>query len=80
MKKVAVIGAGTMGHCIAMIFAQAGFQVGLNDTTDQALERAQGLISANLETQAQAGAFDLDQRSAVLGRIDCNTDLGKTGG
>lgn len=77
MKKVAVIGAGTMGHCIAMIFAQAGCQVELNDTSDEALERAKGLILANLETQAQAGLFDLDQRSSVLGRIHCTTDLDK---
>ena len=77
MKKVAVIGAGTMGHCIAMIFAQAGYQVGLNDTADESLDKAMSLIAANLETQAEAGLFDLAESSAVLERIECTTDLAK---
>lgn len=75
MKKVAVIGAGTMGHCIAMIFAQAGYQVGLNDTSDEILGRAKSLIAANLETQAEAGLFDLAESSTVLGRIKYTNDL-----
>ena len=75
MNKVAVIGAGTMGHCIAMIFAQAGYQVGLNDVSDEILDRARSLIAANLKTQAEAGLFDLAESPAVLARIKCTTDL-----
>jgi len=75
MENISVIGAGTMGHCFAMLFAQAGHQVRLNDTSEEILSRAQKLIAANLETLAQAGLFDPKERPAVEARIDCTTDL-----
>ncbi|MGD8562111.1 MAG: 3-hydroxyacyl-CoA dehydrogenase family protein [Desulfarculaceae bacterium] len=75
MEKVAIIGAGTMGHCFAMLFAQNGHQVCLNDISEDILGRAQKLISANLETLAQAGLFDREERPAVEARIEYTTDL-----
>ena len=38
IQKVAVIGAGLMGHGIAQEWAQGGYDVGLNDVTEEALE------------------------------------------
>ncbi|MBU1450861.1 MAG: 3-hydroxyacyl-CoA dehydrogenase family protein [Proteobacteria bacterium] len=75
MEKIAIIGAGTMGHCFAMLFAQGGHQVCLNDTSEGILDRAKRLISANLETLAQADLFDLKERPAVEARIKYTTDL-----
>ena len=40
MKKIAVIGAGTMGNGIAHIFAQAGFSVSLIDVSQPQLDKA----------------------------------------
>ena len=49
MKKIAVIGAGTMGNGIAHVFAQSGFQVNLIDISQSALEKALATITKNLD-------------------------------
>ena len=49
MKKIAVIGAGTMGNGIAHVFAQSGFQVNLIDISQSALEKALTTITKNLD-------------------------------
>ncbi len=48
MKKIAVIGAGTMGNGIAHVFAQSGYEVHLIDVSKNALERAIDTITKNL--------------------------------
>ena len=49
-SRVLVVGAGTMGHSIAQVFAQAGLTVDLADTNAEVLERAVRGIEANLST------------------------------
>lgn len=49
MKKVAVIGAGTMGNGIAHTFAQFGYQVSLIDISQDSLDKAIGTITKNLD-------------------------------
>ena len=44
VKKVAVIGAGTMGHSIAQVFAQAGIEVNLTDIKKELLDHALELV------------------------------------
>ena len=76
MNTVAVIGAGTMGHGLAQVFAQGGYQVFLNDLSEDLLHEARGLIASNLETLSEAGLFDPAEKSAILEeRIICTTDL-----
>ncbi len=53
VKRAVVAGAGVMGHPIAHVFAQAGIEVNLVDLNQAVLERAMGLIHANLETLAE---------------------------
>jgi 3-hydroxybutyryl-CoA dehydrogenase len=63
-RRVAVIGAGLMGHGIAQIFATEGYEVSLNDLTDEILEKALGAIRSNLLMLAENGigkAEDIDQ-------------------
>ena len=48
MKKIAVIGAGTMGNGIAHVFAQSGYEVNLIDVSKSALDRALDTITKNL--------------------------------
>ncbi len=76
MQKIAVIGAGTMGHSLALVFAQGGCQVQLQDLSQAALDKAKGLIATNLDTLAEAGMFDPAQREPVVNqRITYTTDL-----
>jgi len=76
MDKVAIIGAGTMGHSLAQVFAQGGYQVTLNDVSEEILQQARRLIAANLETLCEAGLFDPAEKYPVLEeRITYTTDL-----
>ena len=55
MKKIAVIGAGTMGNGIAHVFAQNGVSVSLIDVSEPQLEKALSTIAKNLDRQLQKG-------------------------
>ena len=55
IKRVAVIGAGTMGNGIAHVFAQKGFKVHLIDTNNQVLDKAINTITKNLDRQITKG-------------------------
>jgi 3-hydroxybutyryl-CoA dehydrogenase len=69
IKKILVIGAGTMGHGIAQAFATAGYSVSLQDQIPQALERAAQLIRSSLNTMVEAGLFEQKAVPAILQRI-----------
>jgi len=75
VKKVAVIGAGTMGHGMAQSFAQAGCQVSLMARRTTSLERASALIKSSLDTMAQADYIDGKRIPEILGRITYTTSL-----
>ncbi|NPU83976.1 MAG: 3-hydroxyacyl-CoA dehydrogenase family protein [Syntrophaceae bacterium] len=75
MKRAVVVGAGTMGHSIAQVFAQHGIETGLADTKGELLERAMRLIRVNLETLAAHGSVKRKEIPAILGRIIPSTDL-----
>lgn len=48
VRTVVVVGAGTMGHAIGQVFAQAGVEVNLVDTHETMLERAATSIRSDL--------------------------------
>lgn len=75
IEKIAVIGAGTMGHGIAQIAAQAGFQVTLEDMSDEFVERGRGRIQENLQKGVERGKVSADDMQATLSRIRLSTDL-----
>jgi len=58
MTEVAVVGAGLMGHALALVFALGGHQVRLTDNNSETLERAPGLMATALATLAEAGEVD----------------------
>jgi len=66
--KVLIVGAGTMGHSLAQVFAMAGHQVQLTDEDEECLERALGFIRSNLHTLREAGT-DPGNDEEVMGRI-----------
>jgi 3-hydroxybutyryl-CoA dehydrogenase len=58
MAEVAVVGAGLMGHALALVFALGGHQVRLTDNDKATLERAPGLMATALSTLAEASEVD----------------------
>jgi 3-hydroxybutyryl-CoA dehydrogenase len=66
MKKIFVIGAGTMGNGIAQVAATSGYQVTLMDVIPEQLERAQASIARSVEKLLSKGALDAAQRDAAL--------------
>ena len=75
MKKIVVIGGGTMGNGIAHTAAATGFDVTLVEMSDALLERAVNTISANLQRGVDKGKMIADEKQSVLGRIRTTTDL-----
>ena len=75
IKKVAVIGAGTMGHGMAQSFAQAGCQVFLMARRAQSLERASALIKSSLDSMAKADYIDGKRIPEILSRITYTSSL-----
>lgn len=75
IRTVTVIGAGTMGNGIAHVFAQAGFNVVLNDIRQDFVEKGLATISSNLERQVKKGFVTAEARQQALGRIQLSTDL-----
>ena len=71
MKKIAIIGAGTMGNGIAHTFAQSGFQVQLIDISQASLTRGVATITKN-ESTAYTIQFCKQQKINVL---DIGLDL-----
>jgi 3-hydroxyacyl-CoA dehydrogenase len=74
VRKVAVIGAGTMGSGIAMNFANAGMQVALLEVNEEALGKGLGIIDRNYQGGVKRGKMSEDQALACRGRIAGTTD------
>lgn len=77
MKNITVIGSGTMGNGIAHVFAQYGYQVTLVDIAQAALDKAMSTIGANLDRQIKKGVLTEEEKTAILGRLQPETDLQK---
>ncbi len=75
IKKIAVVGSGTMGNGIAHTFAQFGYKVNLVDVSDNALSKAMSTIQKNLERQLTKGTISEDDKSKTLDNIILFTDL-----
>ena len=75
MKKIAVIGAGTMGNGIAHVFAQNGFEVNLIDTQSTVLDKAMQTIAKNLDRQVAKSIINEEAKQATLAKIICYTSL-----
>jgi 3-hydroxybutyryl-CoA dehydrogenase len=75
VKKVAVIGAGTMGNGIAHVFAQNGFTVSLVDVQAAQLEKALQTIAKNFDRQIAKGSATEEQKLTALKNITTTTQL-----
>jgi 3-hydroxybutyryl-CoA dehydrogenase len=75
IRKVAVVGAGTMGNGIVHVFAQSGYDVTMIDVRAEALDAARKTIAGNMDRQIKKGALTEAGRDAALGRIAAAGDL-----
>lgn len=73
IKKVAIIGSGTMGGGIAMNFINAGVQTVMLDLNPEALERGLGVIKKNYEISAKKGRFTEAQVAQILSLLTTTT-------
>ncbi|HEY8482976.1 MAG TPA: 3-hydroxybutyryl-CoA dehydrogenase [Longimicrobiales bacterium] len=80
VRRVAVVGAGTMGNGIAHVFAQHGYEVTLIDVAEERLSLALETISANLDRQVRKGVIAAEEKEAALARIQTATDLAAAAG
>ena len=69
IKKVGVIGAGTMGGGISMNFLAAGIPVTIVEMAQDALDRGVGVIRKNYEASAAKGRFTTDKVEAMMGLL-----------
>jgi len=75
VKRVLVVGAGTMGNGIAQVFARAGIEVGLVDVNQKTLDSAKDRIESGLKTLVEYGSVSEKEMSPIMERIQTSTDL-----
>ncbi len=75
IKSVGVVGAGQMGNGIAHVMALAGYNVRLNDISQEALEKAVALIQRNLDRQVSREKISEQARDDALARIVTTQDI-----
>ncbi len=75
IKKVAVIGSGTMGNGICHVFAQFGHDVHMMDIRQEALDNAIATISKNMDRQVSKELISEADKNAALGRIKTFTNM-----
>lgn len=73
--RVTVLGAGTMGHGIAQVAAQAENDVTIRDIDEDILEKGIEAITSNLEGGVERGKVSPDGKNATLDRIKTTTSL-----
>lgn len=80
IKRIAVVGAGLMGHGIAQEFALAGYQVRLHSRRQESLDQALDNIQANLERLTRLGLVESGQAAGLTARIHPTTLLEEAAG
>ncbi|MDV4168742.1 3-hydroxybutyryl-CoA dehydrogenase [Rhodovulum sp. FJ3] len=79
IKSIGVIGAGQMGNGIAHVMALAGYDVMLNDISQDSLNNAVALIGKNLERQVSRDKITAEAKADALARIKTTLQLPELG-
>ena len=79
VRKVGVVGAGTMGNGIAQTLAVAGFPVTMTDINDAAVQRGLKTIDGSLDRLVKKEKMTAEQKAETLKRIATATDSGVLG-
>ena len=75
IKEICVLGAGVMGHGIAQVCAQSGFQVSLVDVKEELVQAGLERIKKFLRGSIERKKLTQEEADAVLGRLKTTTDL-----
>jgi 3-hydroxybutyryl-CoA dehydrogenase len=75
IRRVGVVGLGTMGAGIAQVSAQAGFETVGREVSAELCERAQGTIEHYLGRAVEKEKLTAEERDAALGRLTLTTSL-----
>src|SRR5437588_720680 len=73
--RIGVVGAGTMGHGIAQVAVQSGYEVVLADAVSDALERSMAQVAKGLGRLVDKGKLAPDARAQALARLESAADL-----
>ena len=79
IKTIGVVGAGQMGNGIAHVCALAGYDVLLNDVSQDALDKGLATIEKNMTRQVWRDMISVDDMKAGIGRIHMSTDVATFG-
>ena len=80
VHRIAVLGAGVMGHGIAQVAAASGFEVWVRDIAQDILDRARLLIERSLRRGVERGRLTEGEMAETLGRIHMTLDLSEAVG
>jgi 3-hydroxybutyryl-CoA dehydrogenase len=69
IRKIGIIGAGTMGNGIAHVFARSGYSVTLSDVEQRFLDRAIETITKNLDREVAKNKITAADKTSALGKI-----------
>jgi len=75
IKKIGVLGAGTMGNGIAQVSAQAGYEVIMRDIADGFVQKGLKTIEGFLAKSVEKGKMSEEDKKVILGRIKGSTDI-----
>lgn len=75
VKKIGVIGAGTMGHGISLVAAKAGFDVTMQDIKDEFVQKGLSNIERFLDKSIEKGKMTAEEKKKILSKIKGTTKL-----
>ena len=75
MKKIVVIGGGTMGLDIAQVFAKKGFEVVVRDITEEIIKGSEARLNKGLDKLVAKGKLDEAGKNAITSKMTFTTDL-----
>ncbi|MEM4581849.1 MAG: 3-hydroxyacyl-CoA dehydrogenase/enoyl-CoA hydratase family protein [Candidatus Korarchaeum sp.] len=75
VRRIAVLGAGTMGHGIAQVAAMAGYEVRIRDISEDFVQSGINRIRASLSKFVEKGKLSAEDMEKILSRISGTVDL-----
>ena len=75
IKKIGIVGAGTMGHGIALVAAKAGFEVILRDIKEEYVNKGLSKIQRFLDKSVEKGKLSAEEKKKILAHISGTTKL-----
>lgn len=75
IKRIVIVGSGTMGNGIAQVCASNGYDVDMIDVKQEFLDRAIKTITKSFDRLIKKEKITEDDKKAALGRINATTDL-----